>query len=121
MEEIEELRAELGRLRRLLAPNEDPSLTRALRAYFSSKDGSVQMDKYSYTGHSRQYCYKMTAREVAEETRLGKDPQTIYLIGQSMMVLGWRRVTIGGRPHYRITVEEYDNEFLPKLQRTPRY
>lgn len=112
---MQDLQKEVARLKRILAPNEDPNVTRLLRSFFQSNSAQMTMDRYAYTGREGDRCYKMSQRDVANEVGLGHDQPTIYLVGQSLSLLGWRKVLIDGKVFYKISAEDYDNEFLPTM------
>lgn len=109
MATIEELQAEVRRLKRVLAPNEDELLTRSLRSAFRT----LNLDKYEYYGReSKGPRYRITQKELAKLLGMSTDQMTLYKLGQSLSVLGWRRITSLGHIYYAMDVEDFDNEFV---------
>jgi hypothetical protein len=109
MATVEELEKEVRRLKRVLAPNEDELLTRTLRGAFKT----MNLDDYSYYGREgRGPRYRITQKELAEKLGLSTDQVALYKVGQSLSVLGWRRVTSLGRVYYVIDEDTFDAEFV---------
>lgn len=108
MEDIQTLKAEVQRLKRVLAPNEDERLTAVLKSAFKT----LNLDNHEcYGRESKGPRYRLTQKELAQMMGMPVDQLTLYKIGQSLSVLGWRRTTSLGRVYYVISVEEFD-EFL---------
>ena len=95
--EVERLRSEVARLRKCLAPNEDPALTREVGELLRKADLASYFSKGEVWVRAADLYFTLfgTTPNVRETAALG----------QSLRALGWQRTVKNGWPMYRIKIE----------------
>lgn len=103
---VEELEAEVVRLKKKLSPLEDEKFTRTL----ALKMANVDWTKYKQKFRGGEYIV-ITPRQVGEEC-FGDIPNIPMAtnIGRSLQALCWERSALHGHLVFVMTVEEYEHE-----------
>lgn len=106
MSTVQELEAEVAKLRKKLSPLEDKSFTAKLAARMAS----VDWRKYRQKFRDGDYIV-VTPRQVGEEC-FGETPNipTSTKIGRSLQALLWERSALHGNLVFVKPLEEYESE-----------